>query len=108
MMSPDLLAISSSTGDDHVTPRDTYLNQDILNLSSFQNNTLDRIPYIYVISGYCDNPLASVERLAIGSDHWQPAGSLTHARTKFQAVSVPFDVIQCYQNVQMNGGKETV
>ena len=111
-MSPDLLHISPSTEDDkQATPRDTYHHQDILNLSSFQNNTLDRLPYIYVISGYCDNPLSSVERLQIGCDHqsfWEPAGKLQHARTKFQSVVIPFDLVMCYQNVQMNNGQETV
>jgi hypothetical protein len=60
--------------------------------------------YVYVISGYCDSPLANVERLPIEHSqyvsgfenqkvqNWQECASLSIARTKFQAVVVPFSL----------------
>ena len=82
--------------------------------------------YVYVISGYCDSPLANVERLPIQHSHsitgfesqgmpniinnnkWQQMASLQIARTKFQAVVVPFSLSlgkPLHQTIFILGGK---
>jgi hypothetical protein len=56
------------------------------------------VEYLYVISGYCDSPLGSVERIILKriegvsgfeERQWQKMPDLPTPRTKFQSVVVP-------------------
>ena len=43
--------------------------------------------YLYVISGFCESALSSVERMNLSTMEWESMnGKLCHPRTKFQAV----------------------
>ena len=43
--------------------------------------------YLYVISGFCESALSTVERMNLSTMQWESLeGKLCHPRTKFQAV----------------------
>ena len=46
---------------------------------------------IFVMSGFCDQALCTVERYSISRDEWEPAGVMSVPRTKFCAVQLSKD-----------------
>lgn len=71
---------------------------------------MDKDFTIMAISGYCDHPLSSCEKVSYDSalktlTNWKPVGKLNVARTKFQAVVVPKSLNRPTDQVWILGGK---
>ena len=93
------LSFGQRHGTERSSPEVKRVDQSLL--GGFAQGKLDMNWYVYVVSGYCDSPLASLERLQLQKSSiegsqvyqqqclWEEMEPVLTPRTKFQTVYIP-------------------